>query len=161
MDDYKYPYIPKEYYQAVMYACSCIRKYGTFNRAINAAANKYGVDKSEVEKHVRKRQGAGQKGSTRKYKYYLVIGYTDRWLHDYDTDILWSQAHENDWKQHRRKVARIIKATSWENAKKQINDNVYIDRDGRLCGDCISHYEQQPFNTERQAREYLERMKKT
>ena len=91
MGNYKYPYIPKEYYPAVMYACSCIRKYGTFNIAVRSAASKYGLDEGEIAKHVRKRQSAGQKGTSRKYKWYAVWGWTDKWYQMYDNDILWSQ----------------------------------------------------------------------
>lgn len=67
MAENKYPYIPKSLYPAVMYACSLIRKYGTFNVACRTAANHYGVDADDVEKHVRARQAAGQKGKSRKY----------------------------------------------------------------------------------------------
>ena len=44
MGEYKYPYVPKEYYPAVMFACKIIRQNGTFNKAINSSAKYYGVD---------------------------------------------------------------------------------------------------------------------
>ena len=47
-----YPYIPKQYYAAVMFACKMIRENGYFNKAINTAANYYNVNPKEVEKHV-------------------------------------------------------------------------------------------------------------
>lgn len=78
---YKYPYIPREYYAATMFACKLIREHGTFNRAISTAANYYDVDSDELEKHVRARQAAGQKGAStgRKYKYWVVSKYYDSW----------------------------------------------------------------------------------
>lgn len=73
MSNYKYPYIPKPYYPAVMLACRIIREEQAFNKAINSAAKYYNVDKEELEHHVRSRQGAGQRKSTktRRYKYYV------------------------------------------------------------------------------------------
>lgn len=79
MSSYKYPYIPREYYAAVMFACKMIRQNGYFNKAINTAANYYGVDADEVEYHVRARQAAGQKGTAkgRKYHYYIVCKWSE------------------------------------------------------------------------------------
>lgn len=58
---YKYPYIPKEYYAATMFACKMIRDNGHLNRAIKTAANYYNVDDDELRKHVTKRTNAGKK----------------------------------------------------------------------------------------------------
>ena len=77
MSTSKYPFIPKAYYPAVMFACKLIREHGTFNRAISTAASYYHVDPDEVERHVRARQGAGQRGKTRKYHWYAVAYYRD------------------------------------------------------------------------------------
>lgn len=74
---YKYPYISREYYAAVMFACKMIRQNGYFNKAIQKAADYYGVDEDKLAKHVRARQGAGQKGTTRKYKWYLLLTVED------------------------------------------------------------------------------------
>lgn len=71
MSEYKYPYCPKEYYPALMYACKLVRNYG-INNAIKTASRKYNVDAKALERHFRARQGAGQKGSTRKYHYYKI-----------------------------------------------------------------------------------------
>ena len=72
MSDYKYPYIPKKYYAATMFACKMIRENGYFNKAIRIASNYYDVDADELEKHVRARQ-AGKKTSVgRKYHWYVV-----------------------------------------------------------------------------------------
>ena len=76
--NYKYPYIPKDYYAAVMFACKMIRENGYFNQACERAARYYGVDADEIAKHVRKRQGAGQMGkknstSGRKYHWFIVV----------------------------------------------------------------------------------------
>lgn len=62
---YTYPYIPKEYYPAVMYACQVIREYGYFNKAIESAARYYKVDKDELKKHVVARQQAGRKAKAK------------------------------------------------------------------------------------------------
>ena len=77
MSEYTYPYIAdKTEYAATMYACQLIRKYGTFNVACKTAARRYGISQDVVEKHVRARQGAGQKKAAkrnpRKYHYYLI-----------------------------------------------------------------------------------------
>ena len=152
MNNYKYPYIPKDYYPAVMYACSLIRKYGTFNVAVKTAANKYGVDKDEVAKHVRKRQGAGQKGTSRKYKYYVVVGYTDHWVNEYDYDILFSQYCPQEWKENRQRIKNIIKATNLENAKKQIPHGE-LDKDLRLRGFHLTDYRIFEYATQKEAEE--------
>lgn len=75
MADYKYPYIAnKKMYCAVMGACKWIRESGYFNKAVKYYADRYGVDADELAKHIRERQGAGQKGKKRgAYKYYVVL----------------------------------------------------------------------------------------
>lgn len=40
----KYPYIPREYYPAVMFACKMVRESGYKNKAIRTAARYYGSD---------------------------------------------------------------------------------------------------------------------
>lgn len=159
MGKYKYPFIPKEYYPAVMYACNCIRKYGTFNVAVNTAAKTYGVSSEIIAKYVRERQGAGQKGTTREYKYFVVIGWHDRWIHEYDVEMLWSQYDPEEWKQKRDKVAIIIKATSKENAIKKI-PNGKMNRYGEMSGDVICDYEIIEFSTEKEVNAYIESIKK-
>lgn len=73
MANYKHPWIPKEYYSAVMFACKMIRENGYFNKAISCSANYYDVDYKTLEKHVRARQNAGKKGHKRgKFKYYTI-----------------------------------------------------------------------------------------
>ena len=70
---YKYPYVPKRYYPAVMFACKMIRENGYFNKAIRTAADYYNVDEEELERHVRARQAAGQAGKPRgKMKWFIV-----------------------------------------------------------------------------------------
>ena len=79
---YKYPYIPKPYYPATMFACKMIREDGFFNKAISAASRYYSVDPDELEKHVRARQGAGQKAKSatkgRKYSWFAVQAIIER-----------------------------------------------------------------------------------
>lgn len=106
MTDYKYPYIPKEYYAAVMFACKIIRETGQMNRAIKTASRYYKVDEEELEKHVRARQAAGQKGKKRgKYYWYAVRFYlvNETYGCDYDDSN-----------------AITVKATSEKNAIGQI-----------------------------------------
>lgn len=111
MSKYKYPYIPKDYYPAVMLACKIIREDGTFNKAINSAVKYYGVDKDELIKHVRARQGAGQRGKSRgKYKYYAVGFFT---ASDHYTGFTSTfKKYTNQFK--------VVKATNRKNAEKQI-----------------------------------------
>ena len=114
MGEYKYPYVPKEYYPAVMFACKIIRQNGTFNKAINSSAKYYGVDPAVLSKYVRERQGAGQRGKKRApYKWYAVAYliaediYTDfsPFLEsDYGTDFSYE----------------VLKATSYRNAREQL-----------------------------------------
>lgn len=158
MSEYKYPYIPKEYYPAVMCACALIRKYGTFNTAVRTAASRYGVDEEEIAKHVRKRQGAGQKGQTRKYQWYLVVGYRDCWIHDYDVDLLESQYDPDGWEKNKQKVAIIIKATSEKNAKNQIPLG-HVGYDQRLHGIHLSDYKMTVYPTEQEAKNALEKLR--
>lgn len=69
----KYPRIPKQYFPAVMFACKIIREEGAFNKALSVASNYYGVDKSELEKYIRARQAAGQRGNGGyKLKWYVI-----------------------------------------------------------------------------------------
>ena len=115
----KYPYIPKEYYPAVMFACKMIRENGYFNKAIKTASDYYDVDADKVEAYVRKRQGAGQKGKTRKYKYYVVYGAMDCMCDDdCGTCHSWSYTDE-DWKLNARRY--VVRATSLDNAKKSVH----------------------------------------
>jgi len=77
----KYPFIPREYYAAVMYASKLVRETGCKNQAIERAARWFNVDADEVRKHLDARIKAGSKGkkkattSGKKYKYYLVGEY--------------------------------------------------------------------------------------
>ena len=156
---YKYPYIPKEYYPAVMYACSLIRKYHTFNMAIKTAAKEYDVDEVTLEKHVRKRQGAGQKGTTRKYRYYVVEGYTDENVcyHDYST--LLSYEDKRKWEEERIKYVNVIKATCKANAEKKIPlGESYDDYYQEWHGKCVSHYSLTEYDSEEKANEHLNKL---
>lgn len=55
----KYPWIPRKYYPAVMYACRIIREHKAWNVAIETAARLYQVDKATLADIIRKRQAAG------------------------------------------------------------------------------------------------------
>ncbi len=103
--EYKYPYIDREYYPAVMGACSMIRATGAFNRAVKYYAKKYSVDSKRLEEYIRERQAAGQKGKSRQYKYYLICysrGYAD----------------EGFYPPHRKFI--IVKATNQRNAENRL-----------------------------------------
>lgn len=117
MSESKYPYIPREYYAATMFACKMIRENGYFNKAIKIAANYYQVDETILKEHVRKRQGAGQKGSRRKYQYYLLLYYELGFYGDegYPTTMDWSI----DDYIHNLK-ATIVRAINLDNAEKAI-----------------------------------------
>lgn len=74
----RYPYIPREYYPAVMFACKMVRESGYKNKAIRTAARYYGVDEDEVRKHFEARTAAGARGkgnTGKKYKYFVVGTY--------------------------------------------------------------------------------------
>ena len=74
MNKYKYPYIPKEYYAATMFACKMIRENGYFNRAIEIASRYYDVDSEELKYHVNARKNAGENkhNKGKKLKYFVV-----------------------------------------------------------------------------------------
>lgn len=78
MSNYKYPFIPKEYYAAVMYACKLLRWGKGRNQAVAIAARAYDVDEEGLSKHLAARSGAGQKGKRKAApEYYIVIRKTD------------------------------------------------------------------------------------
>lgn len=119
--EYKYPYIPRGYYPAVMYACKLIRENGYFNQAVKRASNYYDVDEEEVARYVRERQGAGQKGKSRKYKYYVVCGYADYKAYDGGDDIyIYDSEHYTEADYLKYAFKAVVRATSALNAKKQI-----------------------------------------
>ena len=82
-NSYRYPYIPKSEFPAVMYACKIIRGKGWYNKAIRIASRKYGVNEDVISKHVRARISAGVKAKyvPFSYKYFVVV---DRYK-NYDT----------------------------------------------------------------------------
>ena len=127
MAEYKYPYVHKEYFPAVMFACKLIREYGTFNRAVETSADYYGVDKEILASHVRKRQSAGQKGESRKYYWFKVYGYQD-YIADDDcgTHNSWSY-REDDFISER--VVKVVKATSEKNAITAFHNSCNETRD--------------------------------
>lgn len=106
MSDYKYPYIPKDYYPAVMFACKMIRENGYFNKAISIASGYYGVDEGELSKHVRARQAAGQRGKKRgkfkKYRYKGIgyLSYREHGYDDYPFDVTIKALNEKNASNH-------------------------------------------------------------
>ena len=75
---FRYPYIAdKKLYAAVMFACKMIREDGFFHKDCETATDYYDVDSDDVEKEVRKRQAAGQRGRKRKsgytFKYFVLV----------------------------------------------------------------------------------------
>lgn len=154
----RYPYIPKEYYSAVLCACACIRKYGTFNRAVKYAAEKYDLNEEKIAKYVRQRQGAGQRGKTREYRYFVFWGWLDEWIHDYDVDLLLSKADPDKWEEEKEPFVQIIKATNFENAKKKL-PAPYFDRDYRLRGRTVADAKFVEFKTEKDAKRFADDVK--
>ena len=119
---YKYPYIAdKKMYAAVMGACSYIRDTGYFNKAVSYYADKYGVDAAELEAHIRKRQGAGQKGKTRQYKYYVIVALRDYYEGGDEGRFTSWEWNEKDYAAHT--FIKVVRATSSKNAKGQITKN--------------------------------------
>lgn len=155
MSGHKYPYIPKKYYKPVMFACKMIRETGYFNKAINTAARYYGVDADEVAKHVRARQGAGQKGKTRSYNIYGIVALRSCiGGHDLDEHAHWSY-FEEDFKQNT--IFSIKKATSESNAIKAMRaqlDECNIYRG--IGGDYYIPIKVFTFDSEEQAKSRLQ-----
>lgn len=119
---YKYPYIAdKKMYAAVMGACSYIRETGYFNKAVSYYADKYGVDAAELEAHIRQRQGAGQKGKTRKYKYYVIVALRDYYMGGDEGRFASWEWEEKEYAANT--FVKVIRATSAKNAKDQISKN--------------------------------------
>ena len=73
--DYKYSWIPKEYYPAVMFAAKLVRQSGWFNKACRTAANYYDVDEDKVREYLSKRSHEGQaaKAKPGKKRVYFVV----------------------------------------------------------------------------------------
>ena len=115
---YKYPYIAdKRMYARVMCACSMIRESGWFNKAVEYAADKYGVDEEKLAGHIRQRQAAGRKAkkpaTPRKYHYFIRL--------KYDASAEGSE--------HIFKGAEIIKAVSKENVENRLAEfDLYVTR---------------------------------
>ena len=117
MSKYKYPYIPKKYYLAVMFACKLIREYGYFNRAIKIASGYYKVDPDEIEAHVRARQAAGQKEKEwDTYKKYRFKG-------------KYSVFNDGYYCEPETPFDHTIKAINLRNAKKRLYNILFNDVD--------------------------------
>ena len=68
-----YPYIPKPYYPAVMFACKMLREGTGRNTAIYRASKYYHVDAEEVSKYVAQRSSVGRWGHPDAKPKYTVI----------------------------------------------------------------------------------------
>ena len=124
----KYPWVPKEYYPAVVFACKMIRENGYFNRAIHTAAKYYKVDEKKLESLVRERQAAGQKGKKRgTYKTYRFKGVA---LH---------QVREMDYGEKEFNVR--INALSLGNARKRLGEVVMGRKLDPINEDLIYEFE--------------------
>lgn len=148
----KYPYVPKEYYPAVQFACKMIRENGYFNKAVRTAANYYGVDEETLAWHIRKRQGAGQKGTARSYKYYVVVGFRDEmFADDCGTFASWNYDKSDFLK---NAVKRVIKAT------KEPKGYIEATRDGYGGGTQINIVHTEEYKTKAEAEERLKTITK-
>jgi len=144
MPNYKYPYVPKDYYPAVMFACKMIRDNGYFNKAISTAADYYGVDELELERHVRARQGAGQKGKKRgSMKWFAVIEF-----------------HGTDAGGEHRSKQFAVRGKSCSTVERRFfkQDMDYNRRNdyGGSYAPYVTHNVFGPFDTESEALEWLE-----
>ena len=155
---YKYPWIPREYYKPVMLACKMIRENGFFNKAIQTAANYYHVDQKELEQHVRKRQGAGQKGKHREYKYYVCLCFEPDWYNDSDCGFYYMFPHDKDLKK-RFYVSDIVKASNINNAEKKASHTLgkkyydyYFAKDCYVSDIVLETYS---FDKKKQAEEFI------
>lgn len=119
MSSHKYPYVPKKYYPAVMFACKMIREHGQFNRAIQTSAGYYKVDEDTLIEYVRERQSAGQKGQTRgSYRNYRFKGkYV---IYHLDDDQGYEPNIPFDY---------TIKALNHRNAKKKLDELIMSRQD--------------------------------
>ena len=61
MSEYKYPWVPREYFPAMMGALKMIRETGYFNKAVSYYSGKYNVDPNTLVKYIKERQGIEQK----------------------------------------------------------------------------------------------------
>ena len=149
----KYPYVEKEYYPAVMFACKMIRENGYFNKAIKISASYYGVDEEKLKKYVNERRAAGQRGKSRgEFKFYAVLGYVDMVYNDDEgthESIYYRNAKE--WVEAGRKV--IVKALNYENALSKIL-SYYPD------GHYIAPLLIEEYGTQKEAKERLKKIKK-
>lgn len=69
---YKFPFIPKKYYPAVMFACKMMREGAGRNIAVKRAAKYYDVDEDAVSHHLAMRAGAGHQGKTPAKAKYVI-----------------------------------------------------------------------------------------
>lgn len=136
----QYPYIPRDYYRPVMFACQMIREKQGYTKAINVAAKYYGVDRTELEHLVRARQATGQKGMTRKYKWYAVQ-YSKG--NEYESRFLEDEAR---WE--------VVKATSEDNAMRQIGKRFGYYGTNGFDGEWPVFGEVREFDTEEEAKAY-------
>ena len=70
----RYPYIPREYYPAVMFAAKMVREGTGRNVAVRRAADYYDVDEGTVSAHLAARSAAGRKAKSKlfTYKWFVV-----------------------------------------------------------------------------------------
>lgn len=134
-----YPWIPREYYAATMTACKMIRQSGWRNKAIKYAANKFNVDEETLEKHVRARQAAGQKGKKRGKMYYFGIVQHDFSEADYEGSATIS----------------AVKGYTQDSVKRRFSsaDMKYDMRNdtGSVYSPCRTHLVTEPCNTKEEA----------
>lgn len=122
---YKYPFIPKNLYPAVMFAAKLVREKGTFNECCRIASRYYRVSEDEVRKHLQARCHSGQKGRSHKpFKYFTACAIE----------------LQGDAGLVAVSCPQILKATTKENAAKQVRKEItqgkgnesYYERYGRV-----------------------------
>lgn len=73
----QYPWIPRDYYAAVMFACKMIRETQWFNKSVHTAAKYYHVDEDKLAQYVNERTHAKKRKPTGKMKWYVVTRQTE------------------------------------------------------------------------------------
>jgi hypothetical protein len=139
----KYPWIPKKYFAAVMFACKMIRENGYFNKAIDTAADYYNVDSNTLAKHVRARQAAGQRGVKRgQMKWFVVLEF-------YGSDAGGERMTEKSVV--RGKSLDTVERRFFERDMEYNKDHDY----GGCYAPYVTHNVFGPYDTKEQAESYL------
>lgn len=142
MSGNRYPWVPREYYPAVMFACKMIRENGFFNKAIETAADYYGIDPGKLERHVRARQAAGQRGKKRGPMKWFVAG----------------RYFGSDGSGFSLEEAEVVRGLTLDSVERRFSEDDMAFCKANDCGSSYSlaryHVIHGPFDTKAEAEEY-------